>query len=288
MTDSDTGMAVIDKLPYPPDGVYYLEETDAPDGYIKLDEPIVVQLDLKSEYSDLNHASISEEEIAGKPYNMTQKVMLSYTIGDKTDTNQIDGLPMTMTVPNEKGTTDFSFTKIWRDSVGEVKRYWPDGKSIKVNILRAKGASDQSPDVYAVYTIGQSDVLELNSEITAKNDPALPALKVIGNSDGTYTFKLEGLPLKGKADNTEVEFIYFVSEPDAVPEYQSPKYYHPDGTQAMGASRIEGGGTIYNDQVGVELPSTGGPGTILFSVVGALTAGAALTVAALRKKERDE
>ena len=39
---------------------------------------------------------------------------------------------------------------------------------------------------------------------------------------------------------------------------------------------------------GVALPSTGGPGAALFDLVGALTAGAALTVAALRKKERDE
>ena len=39
---------------------------------------------------------------------------------------------------------------------------------------------------------------------------------------------------------------------------------------------------------GVALPATGGPGAALFSIVSALTAGAALTVAALRKKERDE
>ena len=102
-----------------------------------------------------------------------------------------------------------------------------------------------------------------------------------------YVFKLTGLPFGSPPDG----YTYYVSE-ETVPGYQSPKYFkvvENSLSQAMGASRIEDGGTICNDQIGYELPQTGGTGTALFTALGGFmtaTAGVILTLASRRRKRK--
>ena len=83
-----------------------------------------------------------------------------------------------------------------------------------------------------------------------------------------YVFTLTGLPYGPVPDG----YTYYVSE-ETVDGYQSPKYYRVNGenlAQVMGISQIENEGTICNDQIGYELPQTGGEGTLLFSVFGTI------------------
>ena len=82
-----------------------------------------------------------------------------------------------------------------------------------------------------------------------------------------YTFWLTGLPY----GDTEAGYTYYVSE-EAVTRYQSAKYFKADCEQAMGAPQIGDGGTIYNDQIGYELPSTGGPGIGFLAILGSILA----------------
>ena len=149
---------------------------------------------------------------------------------------------------------DFTFTKIWRDPVGTVSCEWPSDKTITA-IIR------QDNKVFAKYKISDT-VLALNAEISAFDDTqnTKPKLIVVAADASGYTFKLNGLP-HGHA--------YTVSE-EAVDGYQSPKYFEADGKQVMGAQQIGDGGTISNDQAGYELPSTGGSGTKIFTILGSI------------------
>ena len=56
---------------------------------------------------------------------------------------------------------------------------------------------------------------------------------------------------------------------ETVDGYQSPKYFVEE-TQQMGASQVGDGGTIKNNQIGRELPSTGGMGTSLYTLLGSI------------------
>ena len=105
------------------------------------------------------------------------------------------------------------------------------------------------------------------SEITADGDTTGSKVKLAVTTSDTfgYVFTLTGLPY----GDEEPGYTYYVSE-DPVDGYLPPKYFGSDGNQVMGASRIGTGGTIRNDQIGYELPSTGGPGTTLIYLLGLL------------------
>ena len=98
----------------------------------------------------------------------------------------------------------------------------------------------------------------------------------MSNGGDTYTFKLEGLPATGTdAEGDPVTYVYYVSEPQNVLDYQEAKYLS-GSTQIMGASKVGDGGTIANDMIGVELPNAGGSGTYAFTIVGAVLAASAI------------
>ncbi len=171
---------------------------------------------------------------------------------------------------------DFSFRKIWRPAVGIESIEWPDGKSITVTVK-------QDSNVYATYTISKSD-LTVGSKISANNDPSNEKVKLTvtaADASTGYGFKLIGVPY----GDYPVTHTYTVSE-QTVDGCQPPKYFDESGTQVMGAAQIGEGGTISNDQIGQVLPNTGGIGTDLFHLLGAmmiLTAGAVIFI---RRKRR--
>ena len=156
-------------------------------------------------------------------------------------------------------TKDFSFTKKWIDVTGSAEMAWPSGTPIKVTIK-------QDENEYAKYTIHSTDLVE-GRQITADGDTTGSKVKLVVTTSDTsgYVFTLTGLPY----GDEEPGYTYYVSE-DPVDGYLPPKYFGSDGDQVMGASRIGTGGTIRNDQIGYELPSTGGPGTTLIYLLGLL------------------
>ena len=176
-------------------------------------------------------------------------------------------------VKPEEEMTEFTFSKIWRNMTGEETKVWPEDKTITVSILQSVGPTDTEPAVYAEYTIDATDAAETGMEIAA-TDPSLPKLKVISNSDNTYTFKLEEIPASRITESGTIEYTYYVSEQESIPGCQNPKYYLGSERQ-MGATKIGDHGIIANDEEGYELPSTGGSGTNPFALCGGFLIGMA-------------
>lgn len=68
------GKITVENLSYAPDGVYYLEETKAPAGYIICESPMTIRLTLKDEYRDYKDPNPIITDISNTPYNWTQTV----------------------------------------------------------------------------------------------------------------------------------------------------------------------------------------------------------------------
>lgn len=68
------GKITVEDLSYAPDGTYYLVETQAPDGYNILTEPVTIRLHLKDEYRDYKEPKLVITDISDIPYNWTQTV----------------------------------------------------------------------------------------------------------------------------------------------------------------------------------------------------------------------
>ena len=204
---------------------------------------------------------VVEQDATARADTMT--VTYSYTYRD-------DGSIEKVTITNTTqgvDTTDFSFTKRWRDPLGNGALVWPD-KEITVTVK-------QGGQPFATYTITKADVVQGN-EIAAKDDATKPKLRVETAEAAGYVFKLTGLP---------AEYTYTVSE-ETVTDYQKPQYYNGE-TPVQGASEIGNGGTICNDRIGYELPQTGGVGTVPNMVLGSLLMLAAGLCLRARQKRKE-
>ncbi|MBQ8973123.1 MAG: PT domain-containing protein, partial [Clostridia bacterium] len=232
----------------------------------------------KDQWGNPKDVTINSVTVDGKTLSSTSKTEKTVTL-----TYQDGSYPVFVNrlSRTEQETTDFTFSKIWRDAMSETKRAWPEGKSITVRILQSKNAEDPDPPTFATYTIAHTDVLTEGRKISAKDDleGSLPKLVVKGIGNNTYTFQLEGLP---KAEDAQ-DYIYYVAESDATEGYQLPKYLNQTGVQSMGAKRIGNEGIIANDLIGYTLPSTGGSGTGAYTAAGAAIIAIALCLL-LRKR----
>ena len=83
------GTVSVEQLPCGTDANYYLEETEAPEGYLKLDEPVVITINLTNTYTDLQNQSVEEAQIDSIPYNWEQAAELRY--GNNQHTVNQDG-----------------------------------------------------------------------------------------------------------------------------------------------------------------------------------------------------
>ena len=83
------GTVSVEQLPYGTDANYYLEETEAPEGYLKLDEPVVITINHTNTYTDLQNQSVEEAQIDSIPYNWEQAAELRY--GNNQHTVNQDG-----------------------------------------------------------------------------------------------------------------------------------------------------------------------------------------------------
>ena len=235
-------------------------------------------------WKKLEVSDLPSENETGKPYTyyFIEVPVQGYEVSYSGQESGLNGDPdnKDVTITNTPKTKNFTFTKIWRDPVGTTNMVWPSDKQITVTIK-------QDNDEYARYTINYSN-LAVGSQISDTQGDKVKLIVSSADAASGYVFTLTGLPF-GSGENG---YTYYVTE-ESVDGYQSPKYFSSEGTQAMGASRIGDGGTIYNDQVGVELPSTGGHGTAAFTIAGltlAITSGAVLThrasSASHRKREQ--
>ena len=98
--------------------------------------------------------------------------------------------------------------------------------------------------------------------------------KVEGSDSGFVTFKISGLDIYADGERQGVgesrKWKYSISEAQ-VPGFDEPVYLEKDAEEPLdNASGIGDGGTIVNKETPISLPSTGGPGTGRYTLIGCM------------------
>lgn len=160
---------------------------------------------------------------------------------------------------NTQNTTGLEFYKKWINSVG-VESEWD--KDIEVTVRRNGDTS-----FLLVYNLAKADIVDGKIISPTTNNDADPKIKVsVTENEGkkTYLFTIEGLDY---ANENNEKYTYTVTETnDQLEGYLAPTYSNTSAP--TGAAAAYDKGTIINQQPGVELPTTGGPGTRLYTILG--------------------
>ena len=182
--------------------------------------------------------------------------------------------------------TSFNFNKIWLGPTGNVATpaYYQDWQDdITVTIKRKAGASGAEDNNFVLkYTISKSeDTFTATMDTSASKLPevegTLNTLTLTGSStSNVFNFNLPGESLR-KYNDDGTEWVYYVVE-EKLDDYAPPAYGTSTTVESTttysitnGAQDAKDGGVIVNQTFGgYELPSTGGPGTRLFTILGSI------------------
>ena len=116
------------------------------------------------------------------------------------------------------------------------------------------------------FTADGTEVAEKNGKVDA---PVMKAILVpaVAPAVPQYKFFMENLP---KVNGSGVQYAYYAVE-EKVTGYKDPLYGDSNGTVAVNARYVSDGGAIINKpDDSVTLPDTGGPGTLLYSMLGVM------------------
>ena len=201
-----------------------------------------------------------EVSFTGKQWSQIAWGQLAYTY-----------TPGTGQLVNSQKLTDFEFHKKWLDT-STLEIPWDQDIEVKVERNKADGTKDETFSL--TYSLPASAITN-GAEILSKsdvdngtaNDPKLIVHVTTESEVVKYRFELTNLAFFGTADG---KYTYYVTETNSRLE----GYYEPSYTSASvptGGSFALDQGTIINQQEGgAELPSTGGPGTHLIHLAGAV------------------
>ena len=235
--------------------------------------------------------TITETEVSGmtttvsggkenKDKETANTITVTVTAGEN-----VDATAKATFTNNKTPMTSFNFNKIWLGPTGNVATptsYQDWQEDITVTIKRKAGASGAEDDNFALkYTISKSeDTFTATMDTSASKLPTvegeLNALTLTDSgTDNVFNFKLREESLR-KYNDDGTEWEYYVVE-DEVALYVTSYGTATTGDSGTsysvtpGASDAKDGGVIVNQTFGgYELPSTGGPGTRIFSIFGSI------------------
>lgn len=148
-------------------------------------------------------------------------------------------------------TKDFEFTKVWEDGEGQSAE-WPEGKTITVN-FNASTTDEEKALTDQPLTFSPTNVPE-GWTVTADS------------TNKKYTFKTTGLA--AKKDGKELTYYVVESKVDG---YKDPAYADASGHVQTNVNNATDGQQVINTpEDAVELPHTGGIGTVIFYVLGSI------------------
>ena len=164
---------------------------------------------------------------------------------------------------------DFKFTKVWKRADGAGNDEWV--KNITVTLHRKAGT---------VLDTAFEREFTFGTETDGTTDDGITWVRT-GNAADGYTFTFSNLTA---ADSEGVVYIYTVTE-NELADYNT-SYAGSDQQILVNAEEATAGGCIVNTpEDAVELPATGGVGTTVFYVLGALLVlGAGALLAAGRRR----
>ena len=147
-------------------------------------------------------------------------------------------------------TKAFEFTKIWKD-MGNQTIPWPENLNIEITM---NARTDESEKALA--------------DVKVTLDPLnLPQGWTVTTKDDKTTFHTTGLD--AVTENGK-ELTYYVVE-SKINGYQDPSYAMQDGNPIVNRKEARNGEQIINrPEEAVSLPSTGGFGTRIFSILGSI------------------
>ena len=162
--------------------------------------------------------------------------------------------------------TEFKFEKEWQDQ-GSQPVAWPEDGSIKVKVQRKLGDSVDA-DFELIYDIDQSSFttgsVAPDTASKAPEGETKPHLQCVANDEvPSYQFTLGSLKA---ADTTGAEYTYFATEVESSGDFTiSYKQGSADSDAAYNNGKI-----VNKPEDAVELPHTGGIGTVIFYVLGSI------------------
>ena len=194
--------------------------------------------------------------------------------------------------------TSVDVTKIWKNETSDIVS-WPDVAQIEFELVRFKNGETEKDTSLSTSTDGivtitlkkpenadASPKVEISPDITGVTVTA-SKVTVNVNDDVGYEVKLYGLEKSYIESDTEKEYSYQFTE-NSLAGYRA-SYGSADGTINTNSKYAAAGGGIINTPFNaVELPSTGGRGTLPFKVSGSilLAFSALMYVTSFRRRQQ--
>ena len=207
---------------------------------------------------------------------VTNSITVTVTAGETVDAKA------QATFTNDKTPMkSFNFNKIWLNSTGSVEtsdtyQSWQENITVTIGRRAGNVEDNQFALKYTISKVGGTFTATMDTSASRipEDEGNLDELTLAGSGSNVFNFKMPDNSLR-KYNDEGTEWEYYVVETQ-IDNYAPTKYgaatTGDSGTTYSiinGASDAKDGGVIVNQTfAGYELPSTGGPGTLLYSMLG--------------------